>query len=94
MRLRFAGPEPVSFATLSFEVAPGDEFEVPDEAAPGFLARSDVQAAPDPLPARRRPAKSPAAAPTDSVEGGSAMSGVAPVPDVTEEVDRGVSDDH
>lgn len=89
MKLLFTGVMPVTFPTVGLEVQPGDEFEVADDLAPGFLARADVEA-PPPDPPRRRPSKS-SAAPT----GGVSVSG--PVPDApapAEEVSRGISDDH
>lgn len=42
MRLRYTGPVPVSFVALGLAVDPGDEFEIPDEHAPGLVARNDI----------------------------------------------------
>lgn len=53
MRLRYTGPAPVTFMTGVGEVAPGDEFTVADEDAPGYLARADVVKA---LPSSSAPA--------------------------------------
>lgn len=81
MRLRYVGALPTTFVTLGAEVDPGDEFEVPDDAAPGLLARADVEEVP--APTRRKAAKAAPETPA----------GDAPAP-VTEEVDRAVPDDH
>jgi hypothetical protein len=44
MKLRYVGLVPVTFITGSVgEVEPGMEFTVPDELAPAFLARADVE---------------------------------------------------
>lgn len=80
MRLRYAGALPVTFVALGLEVEPGVEFEVDDAEAQRLLARADVEAVQPPV--RRKAAKGAA-----SVDAG------VPAP-VTEEVDRGVSDDH
>jgi hypothetical protein len=85
VRLRYAGPLPVTFVALGLEVQPGDEFEVDDVEAQRLLRRPDVEEVQAPLP--RRKAAKQAAAPADS------PAGEVPAP-VTEEVDRGVSDDH
>jgi hypothetical protein len=76
---------PVSFVALGLEVEPGAEFEVSDEDTPRLLARPDVEEAAAPV--RRKAEKKPAE-PADAPAGAA-----APAP-VTEEVDRGVSDDH
>lgn len=48
MRLRYTGPVPTTFVTHGVgEVDTGGEFEVPDDEAVGFLARPDVELAPD-----------------------------------------------
>lgn len=84
MRFRYTGPLPVTFPTIGVEVEPGDEFEVPDLAAPGFAARADLEALPDPKPPRaRRAAKADDTDPT----------GTEPTPTVTQEV-CAISDDH
>lgn len=81
MRLRYAGPTPVTFVALGLSVEPGGEFEVDDVEAQRLLRRADVEEVQP--PARRKAGKT--ATPADDA-------GV-PAP-VTEEVDRGVSDDH
>lgn len=44
MRLRYVGTVPTTFITGSVgAVTHGDEFAVPDELAPSFLARADVE---------------------------------------------------
>lgn len=44
MRLRYVGSAPTTFITGSVgAVGPGDEFTVPDELVPAFLARTDVE---------------------------------------------------
>jgi hypothetical protein len=84
MRLRYAGALPVTFVALGLEVEPGTEFEVDDVAGQRLLARADVEEVPL-APVRR--GKAGKSATTDEI------AGAAPAP-VTEEVDRGVSDDH
>lgn len=81
MRLRYVGAQPTTFITLGVEVDSGGEFEVPDDAAPGLLARADVEEAP--APTRRKAAKAASAT----------SAGDVPAP-VTEEVSHGVPDDH
>lgn len=82
MRLRYAGQAPVTFVALALSVEPGAEFDIDDTEAQRLLRRSDVEEVPS-APSRRKAAK---AATPDDVAG-------VPAP-VTEEVDRGVSDDH
>jgi hypothetical protein len=82
VRLRYVGALPTTFVSVGVEVDPGDEFEASDEHVPGLLARADVEEVQAP-PVRRKAAK---AAPADETAG-------QPAP-VTEEVDRGVPDDH
>jgi hypothetical protein len=49
VRLRYIGPAPTTFMTHGVgEVDTGGEFEVPDNAGDGFLARPDVEPVPDP----------------------------------------------
>jgi hypothetical protein len=55
VRLRYVGPVPTTFVTFGVEVDPGDEFEVPDDAASGLLARADVEEVA--TPARRKAAR-------------------------------------
>ncbi len=44
MKLRYVGNLPANFITGSVgEVEPGGEFTVPDELAPAFLARVDIE---------------------------------------------------
>jgi hypothetical protein len=81
VRLRYVGSTPTTFVTVGVEVDPGDEFEVPDDAAPGLLACADVEELP--APTRRKAAKAAPASPAGDV----------PAP-VTEEVSHGVPDDH
>jgi hypothetical protein len=83
VRLRYAGQAPVTFVVLGLEVEPGAEFEVDDVEAQRLLGRPDVEEVPQAPLRRVKAAKS--AAPDDDAG--------APAP-VTEEVDRGVSDDH
>lgn len=86
MRLRYTGPVPVTFVALGLELEPGAEVEISDDVeAQRLLRRSDVEEVQAPSP--RRKAAKQAVAPADS------PAGEAPAP-VTEEVDRGVSDDH
>jgi hypothetical protein len=84
VRLRYVGAQPTTFITLGVEVEPGDEFEVPDDAAHGLLARADIEEVAAPSTPRRKAAKASAPDP----------SGTTPDPDVTEEVSHGVPDDH
>ncbi|MHA6764681.1 hypothetical protein [Streptacidiphilus sp. PAMC 29251] len=86
MRLRYAGVLPTTFVTVGVEVDPGGEFEVPDDAAPGLLARADIEEMSAPSAPRRKAAKAPAADPDST--------GSTPDPDVTEEVPGAGSDDH
>lgn len=85
MRLRYVGSTPTTFVTVGVVADPGGEFEVPDEAAAGLLARADIEVVP--ASAVRRKAGR-AAVPTPDAPGST------PVPDVTEEVSSGVPDDH
>lgn len=84
MRLRYTGPHPTVFAYCGVAlVNPGDVFWVADSDAPGFLARADIEEAPEaatperaadeaPAPrvkARKTPAPAPAGdEPTDATE--------------------------
>jgi hypothetical protein len=82
--LRYTGPGPVLFTSIGLEVAPGDEFEVPDEGAEAFTRRADIEAA-----APERPAKAKRAARTDAVQAaapdpaGDSATPAGPVPDPT-----------
>lgn len=81
MRLRYTGASPVSFVTLGFGVEPGEEFEVPDEVAAGFIRRADIEVADAPKPPRAAPVKTPkGASPVSPVSVGD-----APAPAVTPE---------
>lgn len=55
MRLRYTGPVPITFPAVGVETEPGDEFDVPDEDAAGFLSRADVESVPDPEPEAEAP---------------------------------------
>ena len=85
MRLRYIGAVPVTFVALGLEVEPGAEFEIDDAEAQRLLARADVEQVPQALV--RRKAAPKVAVPADD------SAGPVSAP-VTEEVDRGVSDDH
>lgn len=52
MNLRYTGALPVTFVESVGEVEPGGEFFVPDEDAPRYLARADVEQVRD-APARK-----------------------------------------
>jgi hypothetical protein len=57
LRLRYVGLVPTTFMHSAVgEVQPGGVFAVPDEDADGFLARRDVEQAPEPE-AEARPRK-------------------------------------
>lgn len=65
-RLRYTGTQAVSFLTGDVgEVKPGDEFDVPDGLAEGFLRRADIErvTAPPTPPLTAAPPPSPAATP-------------------------------
>jgi hypothetical protein len=61
MKLRYVGALPTTFITGAVgTVEPGTEFTVPDELAPAFLARADVEEVAEveveeAKPARKRP---------------------------------------
>lgn len=46
-RLVYTGSVTVSFMGINAEVNPGEEFNVPDELAEGFLQRPDIEVAPE-----------------------------------------------
>ena len=85
MRLRYLGSTATTFVALGLEVAPGDEFDADDSAAPGLVGREDIVAV-DPPKAARRKAK-------DDTTPIPVSAGDVPDPAV-EEVSSGVSDDH
>lgn len=73
MRLRYTGSIPVTFTTVVGEVEPDAEFDVPDEDAPMYISRPDIeQVEDDPAadaqdaapPKRNKSAKAVAAEPT------------------------------
>lgn len=86
MRLRYLGSTATTFVALGLEVAPGDEFDADDSAAPGLVGRADIVAV-DPPKAARRKAK------PDDTTPPPVLAGDVPDPAV-EEVSSGVSDDH
>lgn len=48
MKLRYTGPDTISFLTAGVgEVEPGAQFTVPDEIAEAFTRRADVEEVPD-----------------------------------------------
>lgn len=58
MKLRYVGTLPTNFITGSVgEVEPGGEFAVPDELAPAFLARADVEEVKDDVEEPKAPRK-------------------------------------
>ncbi|NUP47552.1 MAG: hypothetical protein HOW97_09615 [Catenulispora sp.] len=87
MLLRYTGSTPVTFTRPGVEAEPGGTFEVPDDEAAGFLARADIEAAPDEnLPTDKAPRGKRAAKTTDP-ETPSAGDGATPagqVPDPTD----------
>jgi hypothetical protein len=56
VKVRYTGAMPVTFIQLGREVKPGEEFDVPDADAEGYLARGDVQSAePEPEKEEEQP---------------------------------------
>lgn len=91
MRLRYTGPQPTTLMALGIEIAPGDEFDAPDDTAtaytaPAYTRLDNTEPAAAPTP-RKRSAKTTADPSTDPA-------GVAPDPTMNEEADGGIPDDH
>lgn len=91
MKLRYAGTVPTTFITGSVgTMEPGEEFSVPDELAPAFLARADVEevAEDEPTAPIVSPPKPPKKEPGQSVatDGGD--------PEKMSEENSAVPDDH
>jgi hypothetical protein len=58
MKLRYLGATPTTFPALRLSVEPDEEFDVPDDQAPGLLTRSDVEKVSPAKPAKKAaPAK-------------------------------------
>lgn len=93
MRLRYTGPNPVTFVGAGLEVEPGGEFVVPDDDAGGYLAHPHIEeineAAPVPPRSVSRPRGKQAPGPIAAGDADAASS--TPVAEV--EAD-GVSVDH
>lgn len=86
MRLLYTGLLPVTFPSHGVSVEPGDAFDVPDDAAASYLARADVEAAPEPVLSKPRRGKSE---PTPDPAGDVPAPAVSP-----EEAGRAVPDNH
>lgn len=85
MRLRYTGPQPTTLMALGIEIAPGDEFDAPDDTATAYTGRPNFEPVAEPK-SRRRP-KADAGPATDPA-------GDTPDPTMNEEADGGIPDDH